>query len=411
MRKLAGLHRVVGFGASMALLAIASLLLIPVMMKASGSVAWGAVALGQSLGGVGSVVVGYGWNMAGPAQLAGANPTEARRQFIESLVARLVLFLPVCAVVVIASMLSAQPGHGGLAALGAVSSATVGLSANWFFVGAVQPWTLLATETIPRVLGTVLGMALMLLGGSAMVGVAGQLMGMVLAVAVSTVWVLHRLRQQGATASATRPVRQVLVAQRDGVVASVAGSLMSALPIVIVAHANPAAQPMFAFVDKLQRQMSVALTPFVTALQGWVPRGDRVARGRKTLWAGLGLCTLLSLFIFGLAPLLTRVLGGGVITTSWPLNAAMAVFVGLGTYELMLSHVVLSTFQRLRFVATATLTTGIASLVAIAPAAIRWQAGGALVAVLAGLALRAVVEVVESVRALGRAEASSNEAG
>ncbi|GAB2484447.1 hypothetical protein GCM10027030_18370 [Luteococcus sediminum] len=396
VRKLAGMQRVIGFGASMALLAVASLLIIPVMMQASGAVAWGSVALGQSIGGIGSVVVGYGWNMSGPAQIAGTDPTEARRQFLESLLARLVLFIPVCLVVVGASMASTQPGFRALAAAGAVSSTVIGLSANWYYVGTVQPWTLLVTETVPRVLGTVAGMLAMKMGHSALVGVGGQLLGMVLAVMASAFWVFRSLHQQGAEKAPPRRVHHVLLEQKDGVMASVAGSAMSALPIVIVAHASPAAQPMFAFVDKLQRQMAVALTPFVTVLQGWVPRGNRVERANKTLTLGMAMCLALTLGIFVFAPMLTNILGGGVIRTGWELNAAMALYVGLGTYELMLSHVVLATFNRLTFVASVTMLTGLASLVIAAPAAHGWGAIGALVAVLGGLVARILIEVWES---------------
>lgn len=400
MRKAAGLQRVLGFGASMALLAAASLLIIPVMMRASGAAAWGAVALGQSLGGIASVIVGYGWNMSGPAQIAGADPTEARRQFLESLLARLTLFIPVCLLAMLASTLSAQHEHRTLAAAGAASSAFIGLSANWYFVGTVQPWILLLTETIPRVLGTLAGAIAMTMGHSALAGVLGQLLGMAVAVALSAAFIFVRLRRAGANSIRSRPVTRILADQKDGVLASATSTLIGALPIVIVAHANPAAQPLFAFVDKLQRQMSVALTPFVTALQGWVPRGDQIRRARRTIGTGCLLCLVLTLGIFGFAPLLTTSLGGGVIRTTWPLNVAMAIYVGLATYELMLSHVVLATFRRLTHVAKVTLVTGIGSLALMVPAAIWGGALGALAMILAGLLARTILELIEANRAL-----------
>lgn len=400
MRRLAGMQRIIGFAASMALLAIASLMAIPVMMRASGAQAWGAVALGQAVGGFGAVLVTYGWNMAGPAQIAGASPSEARRQFVDSVAARSFLSLPVAVTVAAISWLSAISPYGALAAVGALSSMLVGMSANWYFVGTVQPWALLATETVPRVLGTAAGIAFMMAGHSAMAGVLGQLAGMALAVAVSTFWVLRSLANQGAQDLPRSPVLTVLKQQRGGVLASAASSAISALPVVVVTHANPAAQPMFAFVDKLQRQIMVALTPFVTVLQGWVPRGDRRARGARAMALGPALGIVLTLAILAIAPLLTRLLGGGVVHTGWALNLAMATYVGLGTYELLLSHVVLSTFNRLTFVASVTTGTGVLTLLALAPAAIRWGALGAMLALLLGLLLRAAAEAAVGAAAI-----------
>ncbi len=398
MRRSANIERVIGFGASMALLAVASLIIIPAMVKASGAVAWGAVALGQAVGSIGAVLVAYGWNMSGPAQLAGADPTEARKQFLESLWARLALMVPVTVGVIAFAWFSAPPGFRMLACVGGVSATVVGLSTNWYFVGMVQPWALLATETVPRVLGTIVGIIAMAVGGTAMVGVLGQLIGMVAAVAVSAVWVLAHTKREGASRTALKSVPTVLHEQKDGVLASVSSTAMGALPVVLVAHANPAAQPLYAFVDKLQRQMAVALVPFVTVLQGWVPRGDTVSRARKTIQLGALLGLALSGAIFVAAPLLFKILGGGEIHTSWAINLVMALSVGIGLYELMLSHAVLSTFNRLRFVASATIVTGLISLALVIPAARWWGALGAVGATLGGFSVRVIAEAVEGAR-------------
>lgn len=394
------MERVIAFGASMALLAVASLMMIPAMVRASGAVAWGAVALGQAIGSIGSVVVGFGWNMAGPAQIAGADPTDARRQFLESLFARLALLVPVTLVVVAFSWVSAPEGHRTLACVGAMSATMIGMSANWYFVGMVQPWALLVTETVPRVSGTIGGTIAMWMGASALDGTVGQLVGMTAAVAVSALWISSRTRQAGATPVPLQSVPAVLVEQKDGVVASVSSTAMGALPLVLVALLNPAAQPLYAFVDKMQRQIAVALVPFVTVLQGWVPRGDSVDRAGKTIRYGALLGLALAGGTFVAAPLLSHILGGGELHTTWALNLSMALFVGMGLYELMLSHAVLSTFNRLQFVASITLVTGLLSLVLIIPMVRWWGALGAVSAVLVGLLLRALGEAVVGLRTL-----------
>ncbi|MFC6397848.1 hypothetical protein [Luteococcus sanguinis] len=386
------MQRVIGFGASMALLAVASLMMIPAMVRASGAVAWGAMALGQAVGSIGAVLVGYGWNMSGPAQLAGADPSQARAQFLESVLARLALMIPVSAGVILFTWFSAPPGFRLLAIVGGLSATTIGLSANWYFVGMVQPWALLTTETLPRVGGTFAGTVAMWMGGNAMDGAVGQLLGMVTAVALSAIWVVSSAARRGAEKRQLKSVPRVLAEQKDGVVASVSSTAMGALPVLLVAHSKPAAQPLYAFVDKLQRQIAVALVPFVTVLQGWVPRGDRLARARRTIQFGALLGLFLSGFTFLAAPLLTKILGAGELHTTWQLNLCMGIFVGMGLYELMLSHAVLSTFNRLQFVAATTIVTGLISLALIVPGVQRFDALGAVVAVLSGLFLRVLSE-------------------
>ena len=76
--------------------------------------------------------------------------------------------------------------------------------------------------------------------------------------------------------------------------------------------------------------------------------------------------------------------------------------VGLGLYELMLSHAVLSTFNRLHFVAAITFATGVVSLVLIVPMVLRWGALGGTAAVLIALFLRALGEAVVGVRTIAQ---------
>lgn len=75
MRAPSGLNKLVGFGLSMALLAIAALVAIPAMIRSSGENAWGAIALGQNLGAFGAMLIAYGWGSSAPLR----SPKEIRR--------------------------------------------------------------------------------------------------------------------------------------------------------------------------------------------------------------------------------------------------------------------------------------------------------------------------------------------
>ncbi|MBC7763969.1 MAG: hypothetical protein H7201_19710, partial [Candidatus Saccharibacteria bacterium] len=93
-----GLFAIIGYGASMVLLAISSLLAIPSMVAASGPHAWGGTAVGQSIGGVAAVVIAYGWGLSGPAAIARADELGRMREYAESAVAKIMLSLPVASI-------------------------------------------------------------------------------------------------------------------------------------------------------------------------------------------------------------------------------------------------------------------------------------------------------------------------
>lgn len=108
MRALSGLTRLVGFGLSMVLLALASLVLIPVMIRSAGEAGWGAIALGQGIGGLGAVLVSYGWAMSGPTEIARGDDTTRLAEFLGSLKVRAVM-LPAAAVVLVPITMAIAP--------------------------------------------------------------------------------------------------------------------------------------------------------------------------------------------------------------------------------------------------------------------------------------------------------------
>lgn len=395
MRLKVVMSRAMGFGLSMGLLVIVSLIMIPSMVRASGGVAWGAIALGQAIGGVGSVFLAFGWAMNGPARIAVQGAEGRRQEFVESVRARLALVLPVTLLCAVVSAFSAVPEFRWMAAVGAVSTAAIGLSSNWFFVGTVQPYALLFSETLPRVLGTLLGVVLMEMGSSAGIGVLCQLLGMLSAFVVESFVILRGLSRQGATACDPRPIGQVLRGQGDGVFASVGSASLNALPVVIVSWVRPDVQPVYAFADKLARQIVTAMSPIVTVFQGWVPRGKPVLkRAHQVLVISLAGCLLLVLGVVAFGPFLVGYLGGGVISVKGLALLAMSLYVGAQVLENIVSHAVLPPLHAVRAAAISTWATGMVTLPLVAVAALRAGAGVALMVVVAGLVIRTIWELV-----------------
>ncbi|MBC7632276.1 hypothetical protein [Aeromicrobium sp.] len=396
------MNKALGYGLSMLILAAASLLAIPAMIRADGQQAWGAIAIGQTVGAVGAVLVAYGWMMSGPARVARGDASSRRRDYAESVIVRISLFVPVT--VVAASVAAAvTPGHRLLAAAGALSGSAIGLTANWYFVGVGRPYAFLVFETIPRVVGTVVGIALMRSGSDALVGVLAQSAGMLVAFGVVMAWVSATTARAGATPLRRRPATEILSAQRHGVVASLGSAVYVAAPMIIVSAVAPSVQPLYALADKVQRQISIALGPLVTVFQGWVPRAAGSAlhqRARVSLWiAGAG-SLVLSLAMLLPTPVLLDWLGDGQIDVPLTVVIIMSLFVGCNLFESLISKAVLASLDRLGSVARATLVSALVGLPLVAVGAIAAGAAGALVAVVAGLALRMVIELFVAVRAI-----------
>lgn len=407
---LRGGGRLVGFGLSVALLAASSLLLIPAMVEAGGQHAWGAIAVGQTVGAVAAVLIYFGWGHTGPATIARADDVVARAEFADSLRTRLVLFVPV-AVTACALAALVTPSHPMLAVAGCLSAAAVGFTADWYFVGRRRPYAYLALETVPRVLGTVAGIVLLAGGVSVIAGPLCMLAGMLLGFA-ATSWSV--LRRRTATVVARRSVREIILAQRNGVGSGVGTAAYSALPLVLISLFAPGIQPSYALVDKLQRQLSVALGPVVSVVQGYVPRRDEavtIRRGRQALIAGAGFSLVLAGVVLLVAPWLLGWLGAGQVQPEYAVVVIMAVFVGLSVWESILARAVLAAFYRLDAVARGTLVSAVVGLPLVVIGALLLGLVGAFAGLLVGLAARAVYELTVAIGHIRRAPHLSEQKG
>jgi len=384
-----GVRQTAGFALGMVVLAVASLLLVPALIAAGGPRAWGAVAVGQSVGTVAAVLIGLGWGVSGPAVVARAGTAVRRREFLDAVLARGVVAVPVVAVAAgLAAVLA--PGHRPLAALAAVALSLVGLSANWYFVGTAAPWALLLTETVPRAAGSLVGVTLLHGGAAPAVGIGAQAGGILVGVLASTLYVTTRTRAAGPTPP-RRTVRRVIAGQRHGVATTVLSAAYGAAPVLLVSLLSPAALPVYALVDKLQRQVYVAATPVVVVLQGWVARASgrtmraRIRRSHVLVLAatttGGALVTVLHEPVFDW-------FGAGEVEVPVAVVALAALWLLLNLQESVAARVALVPLGRIDLVARVTAIGTAVGLTAVAVLTVFWGAVGALVGICLGLVLR-----------------------
>lgn len=402
MRGLSGLNKLLGFGLSMALLALAALVAIPAMVRSSGAGAFGMIVLGQNFGAIGAMVVAYGWGISGPAEIARGDTAARLLEFLSSVKVRAFLVLPVGLAVIVPSVLLANY-RPDLAVVGALVAVLPGLTSNWFFIGLSRPYVLMLVETLPRVAFTVVGIAAMETGSDAVIGLAWQGIGQVIAFGFSAAWILQSLGYGRGNRPALPGLGQLLRDYRSGVASNLGGSLFTALPLAIVTMAAPTAQPVFALVDKLQRQLQVSLSPIVAVMQGWVPQAeDPAARARKVMVGAAGLAILIAAVTFALGGWALHLLGDGQLTPPTPVVALMAVVLGLSFYVSSLGHAVLATYRKMRALAISTLTGTVVAMPLVAVGAWGWGVMGALAAIVVGLLVQLVISLTVAIRCLGQ---------
>lgn len=397
---LSGLNKLVGFGLSMAMLAAAALIAIPAMIRASGEAAWGAIALGQSVGALGAMFVLYGWSVSGPAEVARGDAAARLTEFLSSLKVRLFLF-PMAAVLLVAIAVLLAPVRKDLAGIATVVTLLTGLIHNWFFVGLARPYVLMIVETVPRLVFTVIGIVLMESGSDAGEGLIWQGVGLLVGTAMSTGWILWHLTEAMRTRPKLPPLSRLLVWHGHGVASTIGSGLYSTLPLVVVTLVAPLAQPIYALVDKLHSQILVGLFPAISVMQGWVPRSqDPAPRARKVMLFGLGLSALIGAFAAVIGPWLLHFFGAQKLAPTSEVIIMMALGLGLHFYVETLGHAILATYRRLRMLSWSILIAAVVALPLVAVGALQSGALGALVAVNVGYLIRMVIVGLESARCI-----------
>ncbi|MGB4778362.1 hypothetical protein [Microbacterium sp.] len=393
-----------GFSFSTLLLALLSLIMIPVMISASGADVWGQIALGQSVAAFLSVVVGWGWNVDGPARVAHASTAERAMEFRYSVKARLLLLVPTIALALLLGV-ALNPGDPLPVMIGGTISVVGGLSPLWFFAGIRRPYANLLLETVPRVVLSVIGIVMMLMGASAVIGAGMQAVSMIVSAAIANWWVL-RSNPRPASAETER-LSRVLWSRRHGLSAGILSMAYAGAPIVIVYLVAPGVQPAFALYDRVARQIGTGLSPIITAIQAWVPT---VRKSRQQL--SFALVCIVASAVLGLLVLwpmigpLVHTLGSGTIPVDTLTALLVAASIALAYLDAVVVKAVLPVVGRLS-VATVSLALGmVVGLPLVAVGACFGGTAGALGGVNLGLLLRVVLVLSVSFRTIRSANKS-----
>ncbi|TFC08844.1 hypothetical protein [Cryobacterium sp. MDB2-33-2] len=348
-------RRIVSYSASVVLMTVINVAVIPTVIILAGTTAWAGIAVAQSVASFTGVIVAFGWGVTGPSEVAGL-PQERRGQFFaDSMASRLWLFIlgtPAMAIVVSTT----APGNSIANILAAFALLLPALGASWFFVGEKSPWRLFFLENIPRATGTLIGTVVLFASGDIALFAAAQVVGAVICVLIS--WLNVSKRYPGfAWHGGIRSSLQRLRAQTAGVVTAGTSALYVNLPLVIVALFFPSATAPYAMADKLMKFVLSGYSPAVQIAQGYVPQSDSHRhRNRASLAAivagGMGLVMGLGYAIF--APQAVGLLSSDQVQITWAISIPLGLALAAIATSAIVGLACLTSLGALRQVATST---------------------------------------------------------
>jgi hypothetical protein len=301
-------RRLGGFILLPAMSMIASVVLLPLVSDQYGSAGWVTLALGQSIGAMASVVVSLAWPLTGGHEVASAGPAERKNIYRRSVTSRLTVLVGMLAITIpVTSLLTST--FPLAATLFMVGITLNGLTASWFYAGTGEPRYVVINEGLVRlgaylvsVVGLLLGAgllwyaAVMALSGFVMVGLNWrQVMGR------ENIFRTWDVRESFGL------VRQQLA----GTLARVLQALFGFGGPTLFSGFAPAALPLYAGLDQIQKAANNALGVVPYAFIGYVGSSDAsrfFRRMARSMLLVTGLSVVAAVFWALAGPLAVRLL-------------------------------------------------------------------------------------------------------
>lgn len=360
-----------GYGLSVISGGLISIAVIPVVIIVAGPHTWATIAVAQGVAGFGTVVAGAGWGITGPTETARLAETERGQYYLDSVVSRLWLFVPVtliCCVVTLV-LVPTQPAIGLLALVAALVPA---LSAGFFFVGEKSPLRFLLIETLPRQAGSLVGAIMLFVTGDALWFVGLQLLGGVLATVLSSSSILRRYSRWRADLSAARSLAR-LREHVPLVSMSAVSTLYVNLPIVVVQIFLPQSTAVYALAERMMRLALYATRPYVQITQSYVPHPDQEEqrrRARRVTQLSVGIGVACGLAYAAAAPWVGLLLSGGRLQVGYPMAVSLSFALAAMLISQITGFTVLPTYQKIAVMAGSTIAGAVVGAAGLVPAAL-----------------------------------------
>lgn len=396
-----GARRLAGFVMLPALNALAPLLVLPIITGHLGVDAWVGVAIAQSVGAGGAVLVELGWGLTGTQRVARQQRDNRLHLIALSTITKIIVFVPAAlgSAVVVTAL---APQDTAACVVIAIAGCITSFCPTWVYIGLGRASLILLFDTVPRTLG--------LLVAAGAVIATGSLWGFALPVLISSIvsasagHIALGIRSRHFRAHPRRRILVAMRAQGSALTGRALSALYIALPVTLVgAVATVSEVAVFSAVERLQRMLLTGLQALPNAIQGWVgSAGDPQERRKRALtavWANGGTGIVAGAVAALILPPASRILFSGVADIPAELAALSGLLIAIVSFSRATGGIALVTVGRIDAIAWSALAGAVVGIPAILLLAGAFGAAGGL---LGEISAELVVLSVQSV-ALARA--------
>jgi len=409
--------RLSGFLAMPALAVVAPLAVLPVVSATQGPQGWAALAVGQSVGAIGSIIAGLDWPYVGPVQAVQRlrrSEADVRSLFAESQWTRSAALAGLVPVVVLVTWLTAPAEYRLEAVLMSVAVASNALTATWYYESRADARGLLLSEGVVRLGLSLLSLPLVWRGWLWTYPIA-LLLGAALSFLLNNRLVLgdwrgrEIARSWGSLSPKARLHRIRELSSSLGARIASNGLYFGAVSVVaVLAHSSLAR---FSAFDRVQKSLTSALTVLPGALVS-VAYDDRppAYRLRRTMWVALLTAAACASVGVVVALTLSAVLGlifSGLVRGDALETALVAAGVGLALWNRCLLMLVWLPAGRSKVAFRNLLIASLVGLGALAIGTLAFGVAGALAAVVISEVVVVVLNVAGVIPALWRLRGST----
>ena len=344
VRALRAGRSLLGYFLGTAAIGLLTLLLVPAYVLSAGASAWGAIAVSQSLGALAAVIVGWGWPLDGPVKIARHPPASVPSFYFYTVRFRLTAIAATTFLGVPLAITMTGVSSAALAAASFLSTATIGLTSRWLFVGLGKPYTLLLLELTTRVLSMIVAVGWLYAGGDVVVALTMQSGGNLLCFVATSVLLAVSARRRAQQVNTGREPLQSRWMDRNqlhNAASLTIAALFTTLPVVVVGFVAPQSLASFALVDRVLRQVTTAISPLSQWIQqrsASIGATDPLGASRSALRLAVATSGVLVLTAYLLGGPAFQYLGAGEVAVTATEVLAFSLLVGLLSLDLVLSR-------------------------------------------------------------------------
>lgn len=334
---------------------LSPLLALPVIARTLQPAEWASLLTAQAVGGIGAVIVQFGWSTAGRARVARATTDDARQAvYRQSLRARLWLSLAAVPMVAALATLLATPSIRIDCALMAIAFTLYAFTPGWYGVGVGSARIVALYEAIPRMTATTIS--------AAVVATTGAVISypiLLIAIPLAGALLFNKLHMSSwVPVSNMNSTAKLPSGDASAAGANVLGALYASAPLPISAIALTSdGSADVASIDRLYRYGLLSLIVVASTLHAWAldpHSGHEEKRQRFAIRVHVAVGVLGGIFLLAFGPLVTRLLFGSDLGASSETSAGYAAAFLAVAISTPLSGNLLIPYGRAKAVAIAT---------------------------------------------------------